>query len=137
MEQDISDFLANIEHKTRGQDALVLLSIMEEASGYKPYLQGTMIGYGSYHYKYASGHEGNWFVTGFSPRKQNLAIYIMPGFSTFESLLSKLGKHKVGKSCLYINKLADVDLDVLCELISQSVTLMQELYVCQKRAPEI
>ncbi|MCO5207271.1 MAG: DUF1801 domain-containing protein, partial [Anaerolineae bacterium] len=88
-------------------------------------LWGTsIVGFGTYHYKYASGREGDWFVTGFSPRKQNMTLYIMPGFEQYNDLLSKLGKHKTGKSCLYINKLDDVDLDVLRELVAQSADYM-------------
>lgn len=86
----------------------------------------SIVGFGSYHYKYDSGREGDMPVTGFAPRKQSLTLYIMPGFDAYEDLLSKLGKHKTGKSCLYINKLADVDMDVLRELVKQSVEAMKE-----------
>lgn len=88
----------------------------------------SMIGFGSYHYKYASGREGNWFLTGLSPRKQNLVVYVMPGFSHYDDLMARLGKHKTGKSCLYLNRLVDVDLDVLGELIRLSVAHMNEKY---------
>jgi hypothetical protein len=84
------------------------------------------VGFGSYHYKYASGREGDWLLTGFSPRKQNLTVYIMSGFNRHDELLKKLGKYKTGKSCLYINKLGDVDLEVLEELIYQSVDYMSK-----------
>lgn len=84
----------------------------------------SIVGFGRYHYKYASGREGDWFVTGFSPRKRNLTLYIMAGFDDYEVLLARLGKYKTGKSCLYINKLEDVDLDVLRELAEQSVAHM-------------
>ena len=87
-----------------------------------------MVGFGSYHYKYDSGREGDWFLTGFSPRKQNLTIYIMPGFDKYDSLMKKLGKHKTGKSCLYISKLEDVDTKVLKELIKQSFQYMKKKY---------
>ena len=86
----------------------------------------SIIGFGSYRYKYASGREGEWMLTGFSPRKQNLTLYIMPGFENYETLLANLGKYKTGKSCLYINKLEDVDLSVLEELVRQSVDHMVE-----------
>ena len=86
----------------------------------------SIIGFGSYRYKYASGREGEWMLTGFSPRKQNLTLYIMPGFDNYDSLLAKLGKYKTGKSCLYINKLEDVDLSVLEKLVKQSVDHMVE-----------
>lgn len=135
MANELDSFLMGVENETRRDDANVLLALIAKASGYTPYLQGSMIGYGSYHYKYASGREGDWFVTGFSPRKQNLAIYIMPGFSRYAPLLNKLGKHKLGKSCLYVNKLADIDLAILSELITLSVNQMQEQYICQSTRP--
>ena len=86
----------------------------------------SIVGFGSYHYKYASGREGDWFLTGFSPRKQSLTLYIMPGFDRYESLLGNLGKYKTGKSCLYINKLEDVDRTILQEIIKQSVNHLKK-----------
>ena len=86
----------------------------------------SIVGFGSYRYKYASGREGEWFLTGFSPRKRNLTLYIMAGFENYDSLLADLGKHKTGKSCLYINKLEDVDIPTLRKLIRQSVTHLAE-----------
>ena len=86
---------------------------------------GSIIGFGSYHYVYESGREGDWFLTGFAPRKQSLTLYIMPGFEHYDDLLARLGKHKIGRSCLYINKLADVDMDVLRELVAESVSHMR------------
>lgn len=88
----------------------------------------SIVGFGEYHYKYKSGREGDWFITGFSPRKQNLTIYIMPGFSEYADLLKKLGKHKHSVSCLYLNKLADIDFQVLEKLIAKSVVDMASLY---------
>jgi len=85
----------------------------------------SIVGFGSYHYKYASGREGDWFITGFSPRKQNLTLYIMSGFDECDQLLNKLGKHSTGKSCLYIKKIEDVDIDVLKELVKKSVGHME------------
>lgn len=90
----------------------------------------SIVGFGNYHYKYASGREGDYFVTGFLPRKQNITIYIMPGFTRYEAMMSKIGKYKTGKSCLYIKKLDDIDRDLLRELISQSVKDMAEIYEC-------
>ena len=87
----------------------------------------TIVGFGSYHYKYESGREGDWFKTGFSPRKTSLTLYIMPGFNRYDELMQKLGKHKTGQSCLYINKLEDVDMDVLRELVKLSYDYMDEL----------
>jgi hypothetical protein len=100
---------------------------MRDITGDEPAMWGTsIIGFGSYRYKYASGREGEWFLTGFSPRKQNLTLYIMSGFDNYDSLLSELGKYKTGKSCLYINKLDDVDMQTLRDLIEQSVAHMAE-----------
>lgn len=130
MNEELEQFISKIENARRREDSEVLLKIMEEESGYKPYLTGSMIGFGRYHYKYESGREGDSLVTGFSPRKQNLAIYIMPGFAAYRETLDKLGKHKTGKSCLYINKLADVELGELRKLIRKSVKDMQKKYTC-------
>ena len=95
---------------------------MKQATKSEPVMWGdSIVGFGEYHYKYASGREGDWFLTGFSPRKQNLALYIMSGFSEYEALLSNLGKFKTGKSCLYVNKIEDIDLSTLKELIQRSV----------------
>ncbi len=85
-----------------------------------------MVGFGSYHYKYASGREGDWFLTGFAPRKQNLTLYIMSGFERYSALLKRLGKHKIAKSCLYVKRLDDVDMDVLTQLIEESVAYVRK-----------
>jgi hypothetical protein len=116
--QSPSDFIAAVEHPTRRADAQVLDAMFREITGWQPQMWGpTLIGYGSYHYTYDSGRSGDFLATGFSPRKANLVLYIMPGYTDFAPILSRLGKHKLGKSCLYINKLADVDLDVVRELV--------------------
>jgi hypothetical protein len=121
----VEDFLDAVEHPTRKEDGFKLLRIMKEVTKKKPMMWGpSIVGFGSYHYKYESGREGDMPLTGFSPRKQSLTVYIMPGFDEYEDLLGRLGKHKVGKSCLYINKLADVDISVLKELIAKSVEKM-------------
>ena len=127
---ELTDFISNIENETRKSDSIVLLSILEKNSGYKPFLSGSIIGFGKYHYKYESGHEGDSAVIAFSPRKQNLVVYIMPGFSEFEELLTKLGKHKLGKSCLYINKLSDIKLDVFEQIVALSIKHMKNNYKC-------
>ena len=88
----------------------------------------TIVGFGRYHYVYESGTEGDSMVVGFSPRKANQVVYLMPGYEELTDMLDRLGKHKIGKSCLYINKLADVDLDVLEEMIAHSVTVMKSTY---------
>ncbi|GIU53595.1 DUF1801 domain-containing protein [Shewanella sp. KT0246] len=127
---EVEQFLSNIDKETRKSDAHNLLTILEEVSGYKPYLTGSIIGFGQYHYRYESGREGDSPVIGFSPRKQNLVVYIMPGFNEFESLLKNLGKYKLGKSCLYINKLSDLNLDVFKDIARLSVQYMQQKYQC-------
>jgi len=127
-DQDVHEFLEGVSNETRKKDCYEVLELMRAATGVEPKMWGdSIIGFGSYHYKYASGREGDWFLTGFSPRKQNLTLYIMPGFDEYEGLMKKLGKYKTGKSCLYLNKLEDVDLAVLKTLIEKSVKKMQEV----------
>lgn len=128
---EIDCFIEGLAGDTKKRDARALLSIMEDESGYRPALTGTIIGFGHYHYRYESGREGEAAVVAFSPRKQHLVVYIMPGFDGCESLLNQLGKHKLGKSCLYINKLSDVDVSTLRKIIQSSVKLMQSRYVCR------
>ncbi|MGB1262468.1 MAG: DUF1801 domain-containing protein [Cognaticolwellia sp.] len=128
--RDIEDFISRVESEAKRHDALTLLALLTKASGYVASLHGSIIGFGRYHYKYESGREGEAPVIGFSPRKQNLVVYIMPGFEKYGALLNKLGKYKLGKSCLYINKLADIDLDILSEIARLSVQEMQDKYHC-------
>ncbi|UWQ98683.1 DUF1801 domain-containing protein [Rhodobacteraceae bacterium S2214] len=111
-------FIAGIDHPTRRADAETLDALFRDITGWQPRMWGpTIIGYGAYHYTYDSGREGDMCATGFSPRKANLSLYIMPGYQDFGHILNRLGKHKLGKACLYINKLADVDIDVVAEII--------------------
>jgi len=118
---DVHAYLAQVEPARRREDALVVLDMMQEISGEKPKMWGTsIIGFGVYQYRYESGREGEWFLCGFAPRKANLVLYIMGGFLGQSELMSKLGKHKIGKSCLYLNRLEDVDLKVLRRLIKAS-----------------
>ncbi|QCK16795.1 DUF1801 domain-containing protein [Mangrovivirga cuniculi] len=127
--QSIEEFIDSIDHNKRKEDSKVLLEIMKEQTGLEPKIWGeNIIGFGEYHYKYDSGREGDWFMTGFSPRKQNMSIYIMTGFSKYQDLLEKLGKHRTGSSCLYINKLEDIDIQVLTKLISESFKAMKKRY---------
>ena len=115
------EFIASVENKRRREDGLTLLEMMREITGLEPDMWGpSIIGFGDYHYRYDSGREGDMFLTGFSPRKQSLSLYIMAGFASYDDLLAKLGKHRKGASCLYINKLADVDMEVLRELVRES-----------------
>ncbi len=126
---DVEAFLNAVPNERRREDGFAMLKLMEEVTGEEAKMWGpTIVGFGTYHYKYASGHEGDMAVTGFSPRKANLAIYITPGSEKFGDLLARLGKHKFGKSCLYVNKLSDVDEDVLRELIRQSVAEVHRTY---------
>lgn len=118
----VQAFLESVDNQRRREDAFVVLDLMKRVTGEEPVLWGpAIIGFGSYHYKYASGREGDWFVAGFSPRKQSLTLYIMGGFSKHGELMTKLGKHTTGKGCLYINKLDDLDMGVLEDLVQASV----------------
>lgn len=122
-------FLKSVENPKRREDAKTLKALMDKVTGWKAKMWGpSIVGYGQYHYKYDSGREGDMVVTGFSPRKQALTVYIMPGFSNYDDLMSKLGKHKTGRSCLYINKLEDVDINVLETLIRKSIAYMKKKY---------
>lgn len=126
---DVLSFLHSVENQQRREDALFLHDFIMKITGEAPTLWGpAIVGYGKYHYVYDSGREGDWFLTGFSPRKQNTTIYIMAGFSRYEELMQQLGKHKTGKSCLYVNKLSDIDLGVLEELIRQSIAHLRKKY---------
>ena len=121
-DQSVTDFLKAVPDERKRDDSFAILDMMKEITGQEPKMWGdSIIGFGNYHYKYATGREGDWFVTGFSPRKQNLTLYIMSGFDKYDELLTKLGKYKTGKACLYINKLADVEISVIKELIQKSV----------------
>ena len=128
-EADVDAFLDGVEHPQRRTDARQLLELMQAVTGEPPKMWGTsIVGFGRYHYRYASGREGDSLMVGFSPRKQNLVIYIMPGFSDFGEILGKLGKYRTGRSCLYVNKLDDVDLGLLEELVRESVAEMRRRY---------
>ena len=118
---DVEEFLNGIEEEKKRADCYKILELMKETTQYEPVLWGdSIVGFGSYHYRYASGREGDWFLTGFSPRKGNITLYIMAGFERYEALMERLGKYKTGKSCLYIKKIEDVDLETLRELVRLS-----------------
>jgi hypothetical protein len=118
----VDDFLNSLPDEKKRQDSLALLELIKQASGLEPNMWGeSIIGFGDMHYKSESGREGDWFPVGFSPRAQNLTLYITGGFPKHGDLLERLGKYKTGKGCLYINKLSDVNPDVLKEIISQAV----------------
>lgn len=121
-DQRVEVFLARIEDETRRLDALRIDQIMTEVTGEPAKMWGeSIVSYGSSHYRYATGREADWFLVGFSPRKHNVTLYLIDGFNAYASLLARLGKHKIGKSCLYLKQLSDVDPVVLRELIRQSV----------------
>ena len=121
----VTGFLEKITDEQRRKDCQTVLNLMKQATGEEPKMWGSsIVGFGTYHYRYASGREGDWPIIGFSPRTTDLTLYIMPNLDKFESLLAKLGKYKTGKSCLYIKKLDDVDVPVLEKLITKSVEKM-------------
>lgn len=125
---DVDTFLAGLDENRRA-DSRRLVELMQRASGEPPRLWGAnMIGFGSYHYVYDSGREGDWFLCGFSPRKKEFSLYVMAGFDEFDALMQRLGKHRTGKSCLYVRKLDDIDMEVLEELLTRSVDSMRERY---------
>lgn len=125
--KSVDQFLKEVENPTKREDSFKILELMKESTKEKPVMWGdSIVGFGTYHYKYASGREGDWFLVGFSPRKHSLSIYLMNGFEKYQNLLKNLGKHKMGKSCLYINKLRDVDVQILRELIIKSVKHLKE-----------
>lgn len=118
---DVYDFLATVDDAQKRQDSLTLIEMMQEVTGYKPVMWGpSIIGFDRYHYKYDSGHEGEYCVVGFSPRKNALVLYLLNGYEEAEPQLEKLGKYTIGKSCLYIKRLSDIDLNVLREMIATS-----------------
>lgn len=123
----VSKFLRDIKDEKKKADSLAIQEMMAQVTKAEPEMWGTsIVGFGRYRYKYASGREGEWFLTGFSPRKQNLTLYIMSGFAEYDSLLKKLGKYTTGKSCLYIKRLDDVHVPTLKRLIQKSVKHMIE-----------
>ena len=123
----VKDFLKSVTDAQKKKDSLVLIDMMTKITKEKPKMWGpSIIGFGSYHYKYESGHEGDMCVVGFSPRKAAISIYISAGFEKRDSLLKKLGKHKSAVACLYVKKLADVDLKVLEDLIKESFNYVKK-----------
>jgi hypothetical protein len=120
--ESVHAFLDQVEDERKRAACFTILELMQEVTGAEPQMWGpSIVGFGSYHYKYASGREGDWFLTGFSPRKRDITLYIMSGFEQYQPLLDRLGKFKTGKSCLYVNKLEDIDMGTLRELVKQSV----------------
>ena len=129
--QSVNAFIKCTEDPVKRKDCETLKRLMGKVTGKRAKMWGdSIIGFGSYQYKYKSGWKGESMVTGFSPRKQNLTIYIMPGFSQYRDKLEKIGKHKTSVSCLYVKKLEQLDMDVLSEIIADSVKRMKEMYSC-------
>ncbi len=130
---DVAAFVAGIENDQRRRDAEIVLKMMKGITRAEPAMWGdSIVGFGSYHYVYESGREGDWFLTGFSPRKQALTLYIMAGFSRYGELMEKLGSYKTGKACLYIKKMEDVDQKILRELITESVRHLKKISKTKK-----
>ncbi len=126
---DVAAFIDGVDHPVRRADARILLELFGRVTGWQPQIWGpSIVGFGRYEYKYESGREGSFLVTGFSPRKSYTSLYIMPGYRDLSDQLARLGKHKAGKACININKLADVDLAVVEEIVSQGVTHMKAQY---------
>ena len=123
----VTDFLNSVEDEQKRKDTFEILRIMKQITKEEPKMWGSsIVGFGTYHYKYESGREGDSAMIGFSPRKQNITLYIVPGFERYQGLMKKLGKHSTGKSCLYIKRLGDVDVEVLKQLITESLQVMKE-----------
>ena len=128
-DKDVHQFISGIADEQKRADCLEILGLMSELTGCEPKMWGdSIVGFGKYHYKGKSGREGDWFLTGFSPRKQNISIYTMSGFSEMPELMKKLGKFKTGSGCLYVNKLTDVDKSVLRQVIRQSVDFISKMH---------
>ena len=128
-DSSVEDYLNAIDDDQRKKDCISIHKMMQDATGKPGSMWGdSIVGYGSYHYKYKSGREGDWMLVGFSNRKKSISLYLMSGFSNYDDLLDKLGKHKTGKSCLYINNLADIEEDILKKMIALSVEYMRENY---------
>jgi len=126
-DESVELFLNSVENDKKRTESFTILKLMREVTGSEPQMWGdSIVGFGKYKYRYASGRQGEWFLVGFSPRKRNLTLYIMSGFNGYDSLLGELGKFSTGKSCLYINKLEDIDMDTLRELVKRSVDHMIE-----------
>jgi hypothetical protein len=126
-QESVKDFLNKVPDEGRREDCFAVAKIMEEITGEKPKMWGpSIVGFGTYHYKYESGREGDWPITAFSPRKKELTLYIMPGFEKYDELMKQLGKHSTGKSCLYIKRLSDIHVPTLKKLIKASLKELKD-----------
>ncbi len=123
----VEEFLNGVADEQKRQDSFAVLDLMKQVTKTEPKMWGnSIVGFGSYHYRYASGREADWFLVGFSPRKQNMTLYIMDGFDQYDTLLKSLGKHSTGKSCLYVKRLDDVHMPTLKKLVRESVKHMRK-----------
>lgn len=130
--ESVNEFIGKVADEKRRTDCRAIIKLMTEATGAKPEMWGpSIVGFGRYHYKYESGREADWMITGFSPRKSDLTLYLMGGFDRVPDLMKRLGKHKTGKGCLYLKNLDEVDLDVLRELVDQSVARLSDKRIDQ------
>lgn len=131
----VKEFLNQIPDEQRREDCFAVAKMMEEITGEKPKMWGpSIVGFGTYHYKYASGQEGDWPVAAFSPRKRDLTVYLMVGFTKHSELMKQLGKHSTGKSCLYIKRLSDIHIPTLKKLIKQSLKDLRDYTASQKKS---
>jgi len=130
-EASVENFINSVDNEQKRKDSWDLIALMSKITGAPAKMWGTsIVGFGQYHYKYESGREGDMCITGFSPRKTALTVYVMPGFTKYDKQLAELGPHKTGKSCLYLKNLDVVDRDVLEEIVRNSVNVMRERYDC-------
>ena len=127
---NVEAYLATIGDETRRSDCKTLIRVMKKATGKAPRMWGSIVGFGEYHYRGASGREGQWFLTGFASRKADLTMYILDGAKKYPKLLARIGKYRVGKGCLYVKKLADIDTTVLEQMVTASVRYMRSQYEC-------
>lgn len=128
----VEDFLATVEPERRREEGIALDRLFREATGFAPVMWGpSIVGYGRYDYTYATGNSGSWPATGFSPRKAQISVYIMPGYADFGDILARLGPHSTGKSCLYIRRLDKVDTGVLAELIRAGLAELERHWPVQ------
>lgn len=128
-DRSVELFLNSIADEKMCRDCFTIMNMMKEITGSEPKMWGdSIIGFGTYHYVYESGREGDWFLTGFSPRKQNLTLYIMSGFEEYDELMKNLGTYKTGKSCLYIKRLEDIQMTILRKLIKKSIDHLRKKY---------
>lgn len=133
----VEEFLGSVTDPMRKEQCLIINRMMEEITGRKAEMWGeSIVGFGDYHYKYASGREGDFFRVGYAPRRQNLSIYIIAGFERYPDLMEKLGKYKTGKSCLYVNKLEDIDMNILSELIRRGFNHFEGIEIKDKTEPK-